>query len=132
MLHSCCSCARNRGSAPQATCAGSLCGATNTALLAAVGIVDQLRVVVENHGRNLLDAERGPLRHLRVIGIACTCKVDPRVAHDVGKRPRIRTAPRHALAAVGVVEREGDFGTMEGAWPAVQNGSLPREPIQIS
>src|ERR1700676_449931 len=60
--------------------------APNAALFVAIRTVDQLRVIVENHGGNLLRAERSPVRQLRMIGISRTGKMNPRIAYQLCKR----------------------------------------------
>ena len=84
-----------------------------------VGIVFHFAGRVEDHCGAFVGGEGGPGGKSGVAWIAGAGKVNPRFA-DLGcKVLRFRSVAGHVLATLGVVETEGEFGAVEGAWPAI-------------
>ncbi len=99
------------------------------AAFGAVGIVTNLALVIEDHGGGFFIGEGRPIREAAMVGVAVFGEVDPGFTDGGAEFASVGTAAGHGGAAIGVIEDEWEFGTMEGHGAAVENGRLPLEPI---
>jgi hypothetical protein len=68
--------------------------------------VDQSNIIVEDHRRHCLCRERFPVRDTRMVRVARTGKINPRIAYLSAQRPRIFSSTRHGIAKIRVAENK--------------------------